>query len=244
MADDAPVVRPIRSERSPSLGPLALIVAGEQDFKTLQRALALPDTHRLYLSRIYFNEEDPFGPTLAGPVMGAPYAAMLLEVLLAWGARKAIFFGWCGSIHAEVQSGDIVVPEGALIDEGTSAHYGHSGFGPVRADTDLRSELHKVLRDRKLSFHEGLVWTTDAIFRETPSKIETFKQRGAITVEMEFSALLSVSGHHSIPLAGLMTVSDELFTYQWRPGFRQNRFLKAREHVCQALTELVNKFES
>jgi len=244
MANDAPVVRPICSDRSPSLGPLALMVASEQDLKVLQHNLALPDSRRLYLSRLYFNAADPSLPTLVGPVVGAPYAAMLLEVLLAWGTRKALFFGWCGSIHPEVQIGDIVVPSGALIDEGTSNHYSQPGFGPVLVDAKLSGELQRVLGDRQVPFHQGLVWTTDAIFRETRSKIETFQQKGAITVEMELSALLSVAGHHLLPLAGLMAVSDELFTFQWHAGFRQSSFLQARKHVCEALTDLIKILES
>ena len=61
--------------------------------------------------------------SITGPFIGAPYAAMLLETLIAWGARRIIFLGWCGAVAEEVKIGDIILPTAALIDEGTSGHY-------------------------------------------------------------------------------------------------------------------------
>jgi len=47
---------------------------------------------------------------VVGPFVGAPYAAMLLETLIAWDVEKIIFFGWCGAISHDVKIGDIIIP--------------------------------------------------------------------------------------------------------------------------------------
>ena len=36
--------------------------------------------------------------TVAGPVLGAPYAVMVLERLIALGAKVMLALGWCGSL--------------------------------------------------------------------------------------------------------------------------------------------------
>jgi hypothetical protein len=38
-------------------------------------------------------------------------------------------------------------------------------------------------------------------------------------------------------LAALLIVSDELFTLEWRPGFKEKRFKKSRTAVCELLTD-------
>ena len=61
--------------------------------------------------------------TLAGPAPGAPYAVMVLEKLIALGVQTVVALGWCGSLKPEVRIGDLIIPESAHSEEGTSGHY-------------------------------------------------------------------------------------------------------------------------
>ncbi len=46
----------------------------------------------------------------------------------------------------------------------------------------------------------GKIWTTDAIYRETPQEIAAWKEAGCIGVEMEYSALLAAAAYRNLPL--------------------------------------------
>ncbi|MBF0203545.1 MAG: hypothetical protein HQK67_04335 [Desulfamplus sp.] len=61
--------------------------------------------------------------SVAGPYLGSPCAAMILESLVARGVSKVVIVGWCGSISDELQTGDILIPDSAICDEGTSRNY-------------------------------------------------------------------------------------------------------------------------
>jgi uridine phosphorylase len=235
------IVNPVKGRRSPDLGPSGLLVACQPDLDTLCRRHRLDPRQAtaLLMSRVYpADGSAPPAFTICGPVMGAPYAVMVLESLIAWGLRRVLFFGWCGAISPRVAIGDIILPTQALIDEGTSRHYGGSQDRPTRPATRLLADTRTVLARKGLAFHEGAIWTTDAIYRETPAKLRHFRQRRAIGVEMELSALLTVARFRGVAASAILVVSDELADLTWRPGFRDPRFTAARKAVCEVLSTL------
>lgn len=235
------IVSPVKGRRSPELGPVGLLVACQPDLDTLcrQYRLAPRQATALLMSRVYpAKGSAPPGFTLCGPVMGAPYAVMVLESLIAWGLRRVLFFGWCGAISPRVAIGDIILPTHALIDEGTSRHYGASEDRPARPANRLLADTRAALARRGLGFHEGAIWTTDAIYRETPAKLRHFRERQAIGVEMELSALFTVARFRGVAAGAILVVSDELASLTWRPGFRDPLFTAARKTVCEVLSTL------
>ena len=148
-----------------------------------------------------------------GPV-GAPAAVGLLEELAALGARELWLLGYSGSLDPELPLGSVWAPDRAFPDEGTSRHYG-AGDGPALPSPRLLDALVSTAP----AVQQGAIWTTDAIYRETPTKIRRFQGQGARGVDMETSALFHVGRVLGVDVAALMVVSDELF-HAWRPGFR------------------------
>ena len=158
------------------------------------------------------------------PIIGSPYAAILLENLIAWGAQDFIFFGLCGSVSPEVTIGDILLPTGAYIEEGTSLHYGKQTGAVSYCSESIRQHLKASCNAQNLAFQEGLVWTTDAVFRETKTLVRSYREKGAIAVEMELSALFTIGAFRGVKIGAALVVSDELSTYNWKPGFGSDRF--------------------
>ncbi len=180
---------------------------------------------------------------MVGPFVGAPYAAMLLETIIAWGVERIIFFGWCGAISHDVKIGDIIIPTSATIDEGTSKHY-HQVDDISRPSSYIQKNTKEALIKAGLCFHEGIVWSTDAIYRETCEKVKYYQQKDILAVEMELSALFTVAKFRNVQMGGILVVSDELSTLTWRPGFREQRFKESRMSVVKeikALCNLLNK---
>ena len=188
-------------------------------------------------------------------MIGAPYAVMLLETLIAWGTQKIIFFGWCGAVSPKVKIGDIIVPAAAMVDEGTSRHYGgrwSASRGRIADNHDESRSFSKpselivekicsVLRENDVAFHEGAVWSTDAIYRETQEKVTYFQSKGVLAVEMEISALFSVGSYRDIDVGAILVVSDDLTTLKWKPGFKDKGFKQSRKTACEAISILCQK---
>ena len=243
-----PIVKPIVSKRAPKGGTLAVMIATETDLSYLCPLMGIDPRHffPLYISRLFGRPEIHKGVWVAGPMMGAPYAVMILESLVAMGAKKILFYGWCGGVSPDLAIGDIILPVGAVIDEGTSIHYMEGQATKEKQGAGLLSlpsesmikTVREALTQKGVQFYEGLIWTTDAIFRETPEEVVHHQKNGVLAVEMEMSALFSVGRYHQVSVAGVLVVSDEISSFKWRPGFRDDRFELSRKTVCEVIRAL------
>jgi len=166
---------------------------------------------------------------------------MLLENLIACGASKILFMGWCGSISKKVEIGDIVIPDVAIIDEGTSRHYQNGEIQLTHPSGPIIKRLKAELNQNQIHFHSGAVWSTDAIYRETRGQVEYYQRQGAIAVEMEISALFTVARFRKVDLGAIVVVSDELGSFKWHPGFKMDEFKHGREAACKVIKDLCHK---
>ena len=244
MSEDRAIIHPVKGATSPDPGHLAVLVSTAADLNLLCRAVsAAPRAgRRLFTSRLHAVCEDRQPPfSLVGPIIGAPYAVMLLETLIVWGAQRFVYLGWCGAIAPGVKTGDIVVPRAAAIDEGTSRHYIQEARGYSRPADSVADEMSEVLHRSGHPFHEGPVWSTDAIFMETREKVRRYQQEGALAVDMELSALFTVGTYRRVEVGGVLVVSDELSTLTWRPGFKEERFERGRAAACEAVKQICQR---
>ena len=246
MPKNEAIVNPAKPKNAADLGPVAVMAATRTDLFSLCGLFNFDknDFYRLMISRLYSDRLHPDGVSVTGPFVGAPYAVMLLETLIAWGVRKIIFLGWCGAVSGKVKIGDIILPTAAVIDEGTSAHYGQMDTGVSRVSSSLVPMIRQVLNENQIDFHAGTIWTTDAVYRETRQLVETHQQDGILAVEMELSALFSVAQFRRVALAGILVVSDELSSLDWRPGFKDERFVQGRRTAYRVVAELCSSYKS
>ncbi len=196
-------------------------------------------THYNCEADIYVEEKKGFC-YVTGFGVGAPAMAMALEVLIALGVKELILVGLAGSLQPEVLASDIVVCDGALADEGISAHYVPAEF--LKPAPVLTRKLSSVLEKAELDFHTGPTWTTDAIFRETAQEVAYYQKKNILTVEMEASAFFAICAQKKVRGAAAFVVSDELFRLKWEPHFGEKavfQHLYALYHASQ--TALIGK---
>jgi uridine phosphorylase len=237
------IINPRRGKREAAVAPRLLMTFTRPDYHyACQLAAAQSVAHSIVDCPIRegFWQGQPV--TLAGPAPGAPYAVMVLEKLIALGAQTVLAFGWCGSLRAEVRIGDLIVPTAAYSEEGTSGHYPVAQPEP-RPAAALCLTLQQQLQLAGLPFQPGRVWTTDAIYRETRTKVLTYGSQGMVAVEMEMSALFTVARFRGVALAGLLVVSDELFTLTWRHGLRDEHFRRRRQQALGAALDALRGYE-
>jgi uridine phosphorylase len=239
------IIEPRRGKSSPRLGPMAVLVAVETDLQVFRDALGFGGDpgRRLFTSRLYTASAAFPSLSLAGPMVGAPYAVMVAETLIAWGARSLVFFGWCGAVSRPVSVGDLVLPTMAFIDEGTSRHYLPEA-GESLPSSSLRGQLAEACASCDIPVHAGAVWTTDAPFRETRAKVIDFQRQGALAVEMETSALFTLAAFRSAAAAALLAVSDDLSALTWKAGFKDPAFARSREAAARAIVRVCRPLEA
>jgi uridine phosphorylase len=185
------MIRPVKGKRDPDVERDALMVMIPSELQFLVQAskaeeLSFSDMNLYHLYRANKGTQAPF--TLSGPFLGAPQAVIAMEKLIVLGAKKIWVLGWCGSLQPDLTIGHLIIPTGAVSEEGTSNHYPVSNRLP-ESTTALNRMLEEALIQQSLPFSRGSVWTTDAPYRETPDKVKTFQDQGILAVEMEISAL-------------------------------------------------------
>lgn len=123
-----------------------------------------------------------------GCAVGASFAVLVAEQLFASGCRLVISVTSAGQIADDGPTNYFVLIDAALRDEGTSHHYLPPSTS-AHADAALADAAFEALSHCGLTLRRGLVWTTDAPYRETEQAIAEARAMGAIAVEMEAAAL-------------------------------------------------------
>lgn len=171
----------------------------------LEGAGSVIGAHRIYLLE---------GLSLCSPGFGGPVAAAALEELIALGARKFLLCGGAGSLVDGQSLGSLVLVDRAWRDEGVSHHY-----LPASPTVSVNPDFLRALKDRLTTFgvkvRTGATWTTDALYRETPTRIAERRESGCLTVEMEVASLLSVANYREVELGALLYCGDDLSTDEW-----------------------------
>jgi uridine phosphorylase len=171
--------------------------------------------------------------------VGAPAAAMLLELAIARGVRNILICGSAGSLRSELPIGRVVVIDSAEREDGTSHHY-LPAEEIVAADAELSSSLVSTARTLGHEAARGRSWTIDAPFRETLGAIERHQAEGITVVDMEAAAIFAVAKVRGVRAGIIVAVSDEVFR-PWTPGFHSGEFQAAQDVVADAVVEVAEE---
>ena len=236
------IVFPRKSRKDPAIGPVAVVAAMRKDLTLTRRTMGIGGKASCGIagSKLYQGGRGCEDVSLVGPVLGSPHAVLVLEKLVVLGAKRIVFFGWCGSIDRRVQNGDFVVPDKTLIGEGTSMYYA-SKHGYPRPSSSLLKAIKEGVEGCSIPCHMGPVWSTDAPYRETRQRVLSLQREGVIGVDMEVSALFSAAQFRSVECGALLVVSDELGSLRWKPGFSTIRFRRSRRKAAEVVSSICNK---
>lgn len=166
--------------------------------------------------------------------LGAPAAAITLEILKVHGVTEVIHVGTAGALSSQVNVGDWLCAISAFRDEGTSRHYLPPGER-AEANFSMVQKWESQLKSWGLRTWTGALWTTDALFRETSAAVEYYQKQHALAVEMEASALLATAHHLKMQIICLRLITDRLMNGQWTPQFKSESVRCARETFLNAL---------
>jgi uridine phosphorylase len=165
----------------------------------------------------------------------APDSAFITEMLCEGGVEILIRIGSCGALKEEIEIGDFVVAERVLRGDGATRYYVDDDFSPT-LDKDLTQKLTDVF-SKIGKVHQGGVWTTDALFRETKEIVNSYIEKGAIAVDMVSSPFATISNLYKKRVAIILVVSDNLITGEL--GFTDFRFFEAEMRMTKEILKVV-----
>lgn len=171
----------------------------------------------------------------------APDTAITTELLCAGGVESLIRLGSCGALKEGIHIGDLIIVTGAARGEGTSRYYVPESFSTV-AHPDLVHALAEAAGSLKLRFHLGRVYTTDALFRETPEFMDKLMQQGFSGIDMVTSSFLTVAQVRNKKPGALLAVSDEC--WNGKKGFRDPLFLQCEENMMEVGLRAIHLLDS
>jgi uridine phosphorylase len=143
-------------------------------------------------------DDDPL--TIQSTGMGGPSAAIVVEELIALGARRLVRIGTCGALDGRLEPGRLLAAERVLPTDGASAALGAGD--PLEPDPALT----RALVDAGAA--PVTVVSSDLFYDPREEAARDWVDRGAAAVEMEAAALLSVAARRGVAAACLLGVSD------------------------------------
>jgi len=214
-----------------SLGPYALVPGPKERCQRLLGTLQNSTKNFSFLDyEMHTGTIDGKRVTVGNGGRFAPDTGMTTEILCAAGAEFLIRIGSCGSLQDHVKIGDIVIVTGAIRGEGTTSYYVPKNFSTV-AHPDVVSALQKAAESLQIRYHLGRIFTTDALFQETPELIQELNEQNVSSIDMVTSTFLTIAQVRQKKAGAILAVSDECLYGKY--AFRDPVFLAAEERIVE-----------
>ena len=146
---------------------------------------------------------------------------------------------WCGLIGARaafpgenllIATFGTATTLEALRGDGTSRYYVAENFSTV-AHPQIIEALKQAAQELKARYHLGWIFTTDALFQETPELIHQLNQQNVSSIDLVTSTFLTISQVRGKKAGAVLAVSDECLHGKF--GFRDAAFFEAEQKTIE-----------
>ncbi len=124
--------------------------------------------------------------------IGCPSAAIALEELIKIGADTFIRVGTAGALQPYIGLGDLVIPTGAIREEGTTRQYIPLSY-PAVPDLDVTVALRDATRKLGYKSHTGVCHCKDAFFIEGEEALPIEEENRALWKAWERANVMATS---------------------------------------------------
>ena len=175
--------------------------------------------------------------------VGSPHIAADIEELAFSGVKTFIIFGNCGVLDKTIPDCGIIIPTKAYREDGTSYHY-YDGGDTIDLCAKYKDNFKEILKKYDFDYREGFTWTTDAFYRETRDKVNYFKEKGCLCVEMEASAIAAVCQVKNLDYFTFYYAGDNLDSVVWdKRSLNGALELDKKKEVALLALELASRIE-
>jgi uridine phosphorylase len=138
--------------------------------------------------------------TIQSTGMGGPSAALVVEELIALGARRLVRTGTCGALAAGIELGAVLAVEAVLPADGTSAALGANGW--------LASDLVLLERLVAAGARPSTVASSDLFYDRRAGEAAAWARGGAVAVEMEAAAIFQLAARRGVRAGAVLGVTE------------------------------------
>ncbi|NQY63036.1 MAG: purine-nucleoside phosphorylase [Alteromonadaceae bacterium] len=158
--------------------------------------------------------------------MGVPSISIYAtELFTQYGVEEIIRIGSCGSVHDDIQLGDIVVGMAASTDSNVNRGRFHQWDFAACADFGLLSQVVETAKRCNTKISVGNIFTADLFYTPQPEAFATMEKLGILAVEMEAAGLYGVAAECGKKALTVLTVSDHIKSgKKMTANERQNSF--------------------
>lgn len=144
--------------------------------------------------------------------IGSANAATIMDLLSASKPKGVLFLGKCGGLKQSTELGNFILPSAAIRGEGTSDDYFPKEV-PALPSFKIHKYVSEKLRDKKLDYRTGVIYTTNRRVWEYDEKFKKYLRKiRVIGIDMETATLFIVGFANSIDRGALLLVSDTPMT--------------------------------
>lgn len=146
--------------------------------------------------------------------ISGPWITADIEELEVNGVDTFIIFGNCGVLDKNIEDCSIIIPNKAFRDEGVSYHYLPDSES-IELSSKYKDVFKEILKEYSYDYVEGATWTTDGFYRETREKVNMFREKGAVCVEMEGASIGAVCKYKDLDYFTFYYAGDNLDAVEW-----------------------------
>lgn len=231
--------------RPQDVGAYAIVPGPKERLDSVVKKMANP------VKNFSFMEYNMFTGDIGGikitAINGGRFSAdtgITTEILCNAQVKALIRIGSCGALRKDIKIGDFIVATGCVRGDGVSPYYVDDKFVTL-PDADLTQKLSTIAKKTAsvagFNVHEGKVWSTDAILRESKEIVNGVIDQGAIGVDMVSSTFLTIAQTYKVPAVSILAVSDNLITGQM--GFINPDYYMAEGMLIQMAMDLIKQME-
>lgn len=141
--------------------------------------------------------------------IGGPSTCIAVEELNNIGVKTMIRIGSCGALQPDMKLGELVIGNGAVRDEGTSATYIDRIY-PAVPDTEVLMALLNSAKKLGIPYHCGKIRSHDSFYTDREEQIDQYwSEVGVLGADMESSPLFVIGALRNIKTASILNVVVE-----------------------------------
>ena len=141
--------------------------------------------------------------------IGGASLGIAVEELRRVGVTTMIRIGSCGALQPGIRLGDLIIPAGAVRNEGTSDAYIVRDY-PAIPDPFLLFGLIQAAQRLGYRFHCGRVRSHDSFYTDGETAIDQiWRERGILASDMESAPLMVIGGLRKLRTAAILNVVVE-----------------------------------
>ena len=143
--------------------------------------------------------------------MGIPSASIYTsELIEAYGVKRVMRVGSCGTSHPDVKFRDLIIAQGASTDSGVNRmRFGGYDLAAL-ATFDLVRKAVDAAEAQGVRYHVGNIFSADLFYTPDPDMFETMAKYNIYGIEMEAAGIFPIAAEHGVEALAICTVSDDI----------------------------------